>query len=47
MREGYLRGAVSPQATPRRVEVLAAYVAVGGSTSDAAELVGIKRSTAK
>jgi hypothetical protein len=27
MRAGYLRGALSPQATPRQMDVLAAYVA--------------------
>ena len=47
MRDGYLRGALSPQATPRQVDVLAAYVAAGGSVPDAAELVGIQPSTAK
>jgi hypothetical protein len=40
-REGYLRGALSPKATQRQVDVLAAYVAAGGSVQDAAELVGI------
>jgi hypothetical protein len=45
MREGYLRGALSPQATQRQMDVLAAYVAVGGSVQDAAELVGIRPST--
>ena len=47
MRDGYLRGALSRPATPRQMDVLAAYVAVGGSVSDAAELVGIRPSTAK
>jgi predicted ArsR family transcriptional regulator len=47
MRAGYLRGAVSPQATQRQMDVLAAYVAAGGSVSDAAELVGIRPSTVK
>ncbi len=45
MREGYLRGALSPQATQRQMDVLAAYVAVGGSVQDAAEMVGIRPST--
>jgi hypothetical protein len=31
MRDGYLRGALSPKATQRQTDVLAAYVAVGGS----------------
>jgi len=47
MREGYLRGAVSPQATQRQMDVLAAYVAAGGSVVDAAGLVGIRPSTVK
>lgn len=47
MRNGYLRGALSPQATRRQVDVLAAYVAAGGSATDAAELVGIRPSTVK
>ena len=46
VREGYLRGAPSPQATQRQMDVLAAYVA-GGSVADAAELVGIRPSTVK
>ncbi len=47
MREGYLRGALSPQATRRQMDVLAAYVSAGGSVQDAAALVGIQPSTAK
>jgi len=47
MKDGYLRGALSPQPTPRQVDVLAAYVAAGGSVTDAAELVGVRPSTAK
>jgi predicted ArsR family transcriptional regulator len=47
MREGYLRGTLSPQATQRQMDVLAAYVAAGGSVQDAAELVGIRPSTVK
>ena len=35
----------SPRATQRQVDVLAAYVAARGSVQDAAELVGIRRST--
>jgi len=31
MRDGYLRGALSPRATQRQMDVLAAYVAAGGS----------------
>ena len=47
MTDGYLRGALSRAATPRQMDVLAAYVAAGGSVSDAARLVGIPSSTAK
>jgi len=47
MRDGHLRGALSPQATQRQMDVLAAYVAAGGSVQDAAELVGVRPSTAK
>lgn len=47
MRDGYLRGALSPQATQRQMDALAAYVAAGGSVQDAAELVGIRPSTVK
>ncbi len=36
-----------PSATPRQMNVLAAYVAAGGSIPDAAALVGIRPSTAK
>ena len=47
MRDGHLRGAPSRPATRRQVDVLAAYVAAGGSVSDAATLLGIQPSTAK
>ncbi len=47
MRDGYLRGALSRRATQRQMDVLAAYVAAGGSVLDAAALVGIRPSTAK
>ena len=47
MRDGYLRDALSPKATQRQIEALAAYVAAGGSVQDAAELVGIQPSTVK
>lgn len=47
MRDGYLRAVLQPQATQRQMDVLAAYVAAGGSVKDAAELVGIRPSTAK
>lgn len=47
MRDGYLRGALSPQATERQIDVLAAFVEVGGSVAGAAELVGIRPGTVK
>jgi len=47
MRDGYLRGVPRPQATQRQMDVLAAYVAAGGSVPDAAKLVGIRPSTMK
>ena len=47
MRDGYLRGALSRPATRRQMDVLAAYVAAGGSVQDAAELAGIRPSTVK
>jgi len=47
MRDGSLRGALSPQATQRQMDVLAAYVAAGGSVQNAAKLVGVRPSTVK
>ena len=47
MRSGYLRGSLSRTPTARQVDVLAAFVAAGGSVAEAAELVGIRPSTAK
>lgn len=47
MRHGYLRGALSRRVTQRQMDVLAAYVAAGGSVPDAAAQVGIQPSTAK
>ena len=47
MKDRYLRGALSPQPTQRQIDVLAAYVAAGGSVHDAAELVGIRPSTVR
>ncbi len=47
MRDGHLRGALSSQATPRQMDVLAAFVAAGGSVPGAAASVGIRPSTAK
>ena len=44
---GYLRGALSPQPTQRQIDVLAAFVAVGGSVASTAEFAGIRPSTVK
>jgi DNA-binding NarL/FixJ family response regulator len=47
MRDGYLRGSLTRPATQRQMDVLAAFVAAGGSVQVAAELVGIRPSTVK
>ena len=47
MRDGRLRGTPPPTRTARQVDVLAAFVAAGGSVADAAARVGIRPSTAK
>jgi predicted ArsR family transcriptional regulator len=47
MRDGYQRGALSPQPTQRQMDVLAAFVYAGGSVADAAGIVGIRPSTVK
>jgi len=47
VRDGYLRGALSRPATQRQWNVLAAYVAAGGSVLEAADLVGVRPSTVK
>jgi predicted ArsR family transcriptional regulator len=47
MRDGNLRDALPPQATGRQVDVLAAFVAAGGSVAAAARLLGIRPSTVK
>lgn len=47
MRAGYLRGDPPLTRTARQVDVLAAFVASGGSVPDAAARVGIRPSTAK
>ena len=47
MRDGYLRGSLPRKPTARQVDVLAAFVATGGSVTDAAERVGVRPSTAK
>jgi predicted ArsR family transcriptional regulator len=40
-----MRGSLARPATQRQMEVLAAFVAAGGSVQDAADLVGIRPST--
>jgi hypothetical protein len=45
MRDGYLRGALSRPTTRLQWNVLAAYVAAGGSVPKAAALVRIRPST--
>ena len=47
MRDGYLRGSLPRTPTARQVDVLAAFVAAGGSVAGAAQAVGIRPSTAK
>jgi len=42
MRDGYLRGTLSPRPTQRQTDVLAAFVATGGSVPNAADLAGIR-----
>lgn len=47
MRDRYLRGEPPQTRTARQVDVLAAFVAAGGSVAGAAARVGIRPSTAK
>ncbi len=47
VRDGHLRGSLPRTRTARQVDILAAFVAAGGSVSDAAARVGIRPSTAK
>lgn len=47
MRDGYVRGSLARPATQRQMDVLAAFVAAGGSVQGAAEIVGIRPSTVK
>jgi predicted ArsR family transcriptional regulator len=47
LRDGYLRGTLPPAPTARQIDVLAAFVASGGSVPEAAALVGVRPSTAK
>jgi len=47
LRDGYLRGTLPRTPTARQVDVLAAFVATGGSVADACRSVGVRPSTAK
>lgn len=47
MRHGHLRGTLPRTPTARQVDVLAAFVASGGSVVEAAARVGVRPSTAK
>lgn len=47
MKDGYLRGTLPRTATARQVDVLAAFVASGGSVPEVAASVGVRPSTAK
>ena len=47
VRDGHLRGSLPRTPTVRQVDVLAAFVAAGGSVAEAAERVGVRPSTAK
>ena len=47
MRDGYLRGSLPTSPTARQIDVLAAFVAAGGSVREAAAIVGVRPSTVK
>jgi predicted ArsR family transcriptional regulator len=47
VRDGHLRGSLPRMPTARQVDVLAAYVASGGSVQGAAARVGVRPSTVK
>jgi DNA-binding NarL/FixJ family response regulator len=47
MRDGYPRGFLPPRPTSRQVDILAAFVTVGGSVAEAAAMTGIRPSTVK
>jgi hypothetical protein len=47
VRDGYLRGTLPTTPTARQIDVLAAFVAAGGSVAEAAAFVGVRPSTAK
>jgi len=46
VRDGYLRGTL-PRTPARQIDVLAAFVATGGSVAGAAARVGVRPGTAK
>ena len=47
MRNVHLRGTLPRTPTARQVDVLASFVASGGSVAEAAALIGVRPSTAK
>ena len=47
VKAAYRRGSLPRTPTTRQIDVLAAFVAAGGSVSEAAERVGVRPSTAK
>jgi predicted ArsR family transcriptional regulator len=47
VRDDYLRGSLPRTPTARQVDVLAAFVASGGSVAEAATQVGVRPSTVK
>lgn len=47
MRDGYLRGRLSPRPTQRQMDAHAAFVSAAGSVAGAAGIVGIRPSTVK
>lgn len=47
VRDVHLRGSLPRTPTTRQVDVLAAFVAAGGSVAEAAARVGVRPSTAK
>jgi predicted ArsR family transcriptional regulator len=47
LRDGYLRGTLPRTPTARQIDVLAAFVAAGGSVAGAAQAVGVRPSAAK
>ena len=47
MKDGHLRGSLPRTPTARQVDVLAVFVASGGSVAGAAQAIGVRPSTAK